>query len=562
VKLLLLAIAVTFPAAALEKQLHLKIPMRDGVGLCTHVFRPTGTARVPTILLRTPYRKPEDITPAYRYYVERGYAVVLQDVRGRYDSGGVFAPLTQEGPDGEDTLNWIANQPWSDGGVGMMGGSYLGMAQWRLAVLNNPHLKAISPVVAGWDDYRDRFYSRGGAFKLGHRLLWLSENLRVPGAPPQLFDKFVRHVPLETSDLAATGRVLPAFRLALDHPSYDAYWKDLSVRERIDRVRVPALITGGWYDNYAQGDLEAFAALRSRNRDARVLIGPWPHDMSQRFPGADYGNDSMAPVGTMQLEWFDHYLQGKPLAPRAAARIFVMGSNRWRDEDQWPPARTVYRSLYLAPKGGLTERPSPKSSADRYTYDPRDPVPTAGGSVCCNPKIFAWGPMDQRNVEKRPDVLTYTGPVLKRNLDVIGVVRVVLHVATSAPDTDFTAKLVDVYPDGTARNITDGILRLRYRSSLETPVLAQPDTTYRITIDAGVTANTFLIGHRIRLEISSSNFPRFDRNPNTGRPVAKEADFRIAEQTVRYGVSYPSHLELPVLATDSRTAAGARPLSR
>jgi putative CocE/NonD family hydrolase len=559
----------------IDKLLHVRVPMRDGVRLDTNVFHPTGVAHFPTILVRTPYGKGADLPSGYSAFIDHGYAVVLQDVRGRNDSQGVFDPLDQEGPDGYDTLNWIAIQPWSDGKIGMMGGSYLGIAQWRVALLNNPHLKAIFPVVSGYDDYFDRFYSTGGATKLGHRLLWLSLNLTPPGVPRPKFPDFINHLPLRTADRAATHQTVAFYQAALDHPTYDGFWKALSVREKIDRVHVPVFSVAGWYDNYVESDLEAFAALHKAGKadlKHRIMVGPWPHNMSIAFSGIDFGTDSSAPIRSYQIEWFDHWLKGTPEDAKKSSgetwhtthaeidespvHIFVMGVNRWRDEQEWPLARTRYSQLYLASKGhansmtgdgALSWTLEKKSKPDEFAYDPRYPVPTMGGAVCCDPKIFPWGPMDQRPVEKRNDVLVYTSQPMKLELEVTGPIKVVLYASTSAPDTDFTAKIIDVFPNGEARNLTDGILRMRYRHGLDKAELAQPGEIYPLTIDAGVTSNVFLPGHRIRVEISSSNFPRFDRNQNTGRAIADETVLKTAHQSVYHGRTYPSHVLLPVI---------------
>jgi putative CocE/NonD family hydrolase len=538
------------------KELHVPVPMRDGVRLFANVFLPPSHPRVPAILVRTPYGKGADITPNYEAFVRHGYAVVIEDVRGRYESEGVFEPLTQEPADGEDTLNWVARQPWSNGKIGMLGGSYLGIVQWKAALLNNPHLKAIFPVVSGSDDYRDRFYSTGGAMKIGNRLEWMSENLKVHGYHPD-FSSFVLHLPLRTADVAATGRVSDMYRDAVDHPAFDSFWRAISTREQLRKVHIPVFAVGGWYDNFVESDLEAFSVLHAASGLNRILIGPWPHNMSYRFQGVDFGPNSSVPVRGLQFQWFDQWLMGKdaPLLSRPPVRIFVMGANEWRDEREWPPENARAHSLYLESRGRantlagdgvLGEKPSHRGPEDGYVFDPRNPVPTRGGAVCCNPRVFPWGPMDQRPVERRPDVLVYTTRPLRRDLEAIGPVKAVLYVASSAHDTDFTAKLVDVSPDGTARNLTDGILRLRYRNGLEKPEPATPGEIYRVTVDAGVTANVFRKGHRIRLEISSSNFPRFDRNPNTGGPIADETRLLQARQTIYHDREHPSHLVLMV----------------
>ena len=552
--LLLQAIA----SAAIHQEFGVRVPMRDGVHLSANVFRPAATGQYPAILVRTPYNKRTEITPLYRSFVERGYAVVVQDVRGRYASEGAFRPLDQEPEDGDDTINWLAHQTWCDGKVGMIGGSYLGIVQWKVAYLDNPHLKAIFPVVSGYDDYRDRFYSTGGAMKLGQRLLWMSENMRSWSFRPPPFRQFIQRLPLRILDVVATGRKAEMYQRALDHPTDDLFWQKISTRSRLGRVRVPVFSVGGWYDNFVESDLAAFSALHRNSNVHRILIGPWPHNMSVKFPNVEFGAESQLPLRALQLAWFDQWLKGKDtdLLSRPPVRIFVMGKNQWRDEHEWPLARARHVAYYLRGNGRanslkgdglLASRPAAQSPPDRFTFDPWRPVPTMGGAVCCNYKVFPWGPMDQRPVEQRQDVLVYTSPVLQKDTEVTGPITVVLYVSTSARDTDFTAKLVDVFPNGHARNLTDGILRLRYRNSLERPTLAKPGERYRIAIDAGVTSNVFRKSHRIRLEISSSNFPRFDRNPNTGRPVADEKTLQTARQIVYHDRLRPSHVLLPVI---------------
>jgi len=344
------------------------------------------------------------------------------------------------------------------------------------------------------------------------------------------------------------------FRELMAHPTFDSFWRGISIKEQIDRINVPVFSIGGWYDNFVQSDLEAFAALRKKGGLNRIVVGPWPHNMTYQFTEADFGPQSALPLRSMLIAWFDQWLMGKdsPLLSEPAAKIFVMGVNEWRDEAQWPPAQARLKKFFLEGgrantldgNGNLGEKWKAGPPEDRYVFDPRDPVPTRGGAVCCNPKVFPWGPRDQRPVERRSDVLVYTTKPLKRDLEVTGPVQAVLYVSTTASDTDFTAKLVDVFPDGHALNLTDGLLRLRYRESLEKAERAIPGKIYRVVVDAGVTSNVFRKGHSIRLEISSSNFPRFDRNPNTGGPIADEITLRKATQTVYHDHNHPSHLLL------------------
>jgi putative CocE/NonD family hydrolase len=543
---------------AIDQQVRVHIPMRDGIRLEANIFRPSGPGRWPVVLMRTPYGKGIQMTGNNRAFVEHGYAVVVEDVRGRHDSDGIFRPFEQEGPDGEDTIAWIARQPWSDGKVGMIGTSYSGFAQWRAALRNPPALKAIFPIVSGYDEYLDRFYSRGGAFKSGHRLLWIAENLRDYAAPPD-FAAIVRHLPLRTADRVAAGHTVDWYQRVMDHPSYDGFWRSVSTRDKLDQVRVPVFAVGGWFDNYGQSDLEAFSELRRLGRQAHVMIGPWPHNMADKFTTMDFGREASVPMRTLQFAWFDHWLKGKDtISNLAPSRYFVMGDNRWQESAAWPPREAVTTPFYLASKGkanGLfgdgTLEPRRRrwnDTPDQFVYDPKNPVPTRGGAICCNFRVFPPGPMDQREVERRADVLVYTTGELKKELQVTGPIKVLLYVSSSAPDTDFTAKITDVYPDGASISVTDGILRMRYRNGLDRPELLKTGDTYPIRIDAGVTSIVFRKGHRIRLEVSSSNFPRFDRNPNTGRAVADETELRPARQTLHHGPATPSALLLPVVA--------------
>jgi hypothetical protein len=361
------------------------------------------------------------------------------------------------------------------------------------------------------------------------------------------------------------------FQEALNHPAFDSFWRAISVRERIRSVRTPVFAIGGWYDNFVESDLEAYSALHKASGVNRVIVGPWPHNMSYQFQDVDFGTDSKVPVRTLQLAWFDHWLMGKDEQALSGPplKIFVMGSNKWREASEWPPPEARPMALYLASgghantlegDGALTDKPADHSKRDGFVFDPRDPAPTRGGAVCCNPRVLPWGPMDQRPVERRKDVLVYTGKPLESDTEAIGPVEVTLYAATSAKDTDFTAKLVDVFPDGNARNLTDGILRLRYRGSLDKPELARPSEVYKLSIDAGVTANVFLKGHRIRVEISSSNFPRFDRNPNTGGRIADETKPVAATQTVYHDRRHPSEVVLLVMPPDAREPSS--PLTR
>ncbi len=553
----------------MQEELGVSVPMRDGIRLAADVFRPQGSERLAALLVRTPYNRKSSAMASYRYFVRRGYAVVIEDARGRYASQGTFGEIEQEGADGNDTINWIAEQPWSNGRVGMVGSSYLGIAQWWAAIQDNPHLTAISPVNSGDDEYTDRFYSTGGALKLGHRLLWLSQNFTPPSQVVPSFGSYIFHLPLRTADLPATGAPSPAWREALAHPSYDSFWKSLSIRENLDKIKIPVFSMSGWFDNYAESELDAFRTLSKRGADVETWIGPWAHDPGLRFRTEDFGPAANLRIRSTQADWFDRLLKTsakdevrEPAAP--LLHLFVMGPDTWREEHEWPLSRTRYTPLYLSSQGSansdagdgeLQWKNVRSAPPDAFTYDPQNPVLTTGGSICCDPKILPPGPLDQSAVERRPDVLVYTSAPLDRDTEVTGPVRVTLYVSTSANDTDFTAKIVDVQPDGRPLIVCDGIQRMRYRLSLEKPVFVKQNIPYQISIDAGVTSFVFMAGHRIRLEVSSSNFPKFDRNLNSTRPNADEFTIVKAHQTVYHETAYPSVIILPVIPSGNQKAS-------
>lgn len=558
--------AVTLLAAThlLITERDQRLRMRDGMHLSTNVFRPATKQRVPAILFRTPYNKKDTVPPGWGVFLDAGFAVVTQDVRGRGDSDGQFGNLRDEGPDGVATIDWIASQPWSNGCVAMLGGSYTGIVQYRAALAGSKHLCAIAPTVAGWDEYTDRYYSRGGALRLGHRLLWLAENMRRPGYF-ETFARYTKTLPLREADRAATGRRLDLWQDVLSHPVPDSFWQTISTRDHIREITIPTFIVGGWYDNYVQSDLEAFAALQKLGVPVRAVIGPWAHNMSARFDGVDFGPDAQAPLRKLQIDWFRRYLTKElpTSAPPRPLRLFVMGANVWRDETAWPPPDAQPVPFYLSSSGHANSRrgdgslqiPAPhEAGSDRFVYDPANPVPTRGGNVCCDPKFFPWGPLDQSTVEDRSDVLVYSSPPLPHDVEMAGPVTLDVWMSTSAVDTDLTAKLVNVDRFSKPRILADGILRLRYRDGHRKLVPAKPGDVYRVTVDLGATAALFRAGERIRLEISSSNFPRFDRNLNLGLGP-DSADMTSAHQTIFHGGPMPSRLLLPIRRSSAATLA-------
>ncbi len=546
---------------------NVMVPMRDGVRLSTDIYRPAKPGKYPVLLVRDTYDNgswDKHIAVGYKW-AERGYVFIHQNVRGRYDSeGGTHYPYRHEAEDGYDTQLWAAKQPWSNSKIGMLGGSYLASVQWLSAPLRAPSLAALAPRMTPYNYYQDVAYT-GGAFQLSSRIGWAT---LISGRTNQIrhydWDKKLWHLPLKTLD-KAIGHSLPHFQDWLAHPSHDAYWQKFNVEAQAHDIDVPALNIAGWYDVFLRGNLTSFADMKQKARSMKarqsqkLIIGPWPHTANpkSKLGELDFGAAAAIDFDPLHQQWFDHWLKGEEngVMMEAPVRLFVMGENRWRDEQEWPLARTQYTKYYFHSDGqanslhgdGLLSRevPSGQEKADQFLYDPDNPVPTHGGNLMF--KTTPAGPYDQSNIETRQDVLVYTTPPLTEDVEVTGPVKVTLYAASTATDTDFTAKLVDVHPDGKAYNLADGIIRARYMNSFEEAELLEPGKVYEYTIDLWATSNLFKKGHRIRLDISSSNFPRFDRNPNTGHAFAQDAERQVARQTVHHSSAYPSHVVLPLI---------------
>lgn len=565
---------------------NLSVVMRDGVSLATDVYRPAGSSRHPVVMLRLPYNKEQPmllfLAGDILRVAQAGYAVVVQDCRGTFQSGGTFDPYFQEADDGVDAIAWAADQPWSNGVVGMMGASYYGATQWLAAMRNPPALKAIAPFITT-DQYYEKWTYQGGAFQLGFILQWASANFAVGEVARRLghgeaepaalgaaiavadhVDERYWHAPI--NDLPELADLAPYVRDWIAHPDYDDYWRRIAPSEHRDTTTAPALNFGGWFDLFLGGTLANYVAMKDRVRQ-KLVIGPWAHGYNGGvYPERNFGmfaHDAVADVTAEQIRWFDHLLKGADngVTDDKPVKLFIMGPDVWREEDDWPLPDTDWRKLYLHSDGAAAANDATLSfeapahePADTFTYDPHDPVPTVGGATFL-PGLFVAanaGPRDQQSIEARTDVLCYTSAILERDLEVTGPLSLVLYVRCSTPDTDFTGKLVDVHPDGRALLVTDGILRLRYRDGYTTPKLMSPGAVQRIEIDLVATATVFRAGHCLRLEVSSSNFPRFDRNTNTGGVIATEsaADFVVAVNTVLHDAAHPSHLVLPVIARD------------
>ena len=572
-----------FDETTLSKPTHrvriendVRVPMRDGITVSVDIYRPDASGRFPSILIRTPYNNNTDQAVAQgKWFAERGYVMIQADVRGKFDSAGDFYPFKNEPDDGFDTDEWIAKQPWFDGKLGTMGGSYVGFTQWSQAIRGSKYLTAMAATVTTPDTYGNWFYTNG-ALNYAFALSWGA--VSIDGRVAQFTGAYdwpsvYRTLPIANAP-AAAGHRAPHYRDWVAHPRRDALWSALSHEDKYDTIGVPILTVEGWYDIFLRGALQDHVAVggKAKNdtarRGKRLLIGPWVHSTGRRNntpagqaadPNAvDFGAAADVDLQRVYLRWFDYWLKGidNGVLNDPPVRIFVMGENYWRDEHEWPLARTQYTNYYLASggransllgDGTLSAKRRSGAESDSYVYDPENPVPTLGGNLCCAQQVPS-GPWDQRAAERRDDVLVFTSEPLTAPVEVTGPITMTLFASSNARDTDWTAKLVDVGPDGFARNVQDGIVRARYReASATTASPIEPGRVYEYTIDMWATSNTFLPGHRIRLEVSSSNFPRFDRNLNTGEDQATGTRMQKATQTIYHSERYPSHVVLPVI---------------
>jgi len=554
------------PERAVKLELGTKVRMRDGRRLSSDVFRPDAEGRFPVILTRTPYRTVEGYQKAQNdealFFAGRGYAYVIQDCRGKNDSEGVYRPFQDDDArDGFDTLAWCARQPWSNGSLGTIGASYAAWNQWTTATLRPPGLRAMVCTVSLPDPVLNVPYQNGAL------VLWMAQWMSLiegkRNTTPSLYDteSIYRHLPLKTMD-ERFGRRSRTWREWIEHPSADGYWRRAFYQDKLDRVDLPVLHISGWYDDDIIGTHANFVAMTSPRRSSRtrrrqkLIIGPWPHHVNtaRKMGEIDFGESALIDLRGTKLRWFDRWLRGvrNGIDGEPAVEVFTMGANEWRRHDRWPPAGMRAVSYYLHSGGGAngssgdgllsTASPRSRSPADRYRYDPGDPVANIDDMG-----QGAEGPFDQRPIERRDDVLVYSTPPLSRATEVSGPVTVTLFASTSARDTDFWAQLTDVFPSGYSMHLTEGIVRGRYRKSLERPELLRPGEVNEFAVDLWVTSNLFLRGHRIRLDVSSSSFPKYDRNPNTGHAFGQDSELLVADQAVFHDRSRPSRVVLAVV---------------
>ena len=546
--------------------------MRDGVTLRADVYRPKADGKFPVLLVRTPYDKTSETNFGLKG-AARGYVVIAQDVRGRFTSDGEFYVFKNESLDGYDTVEWAAALPYSNGKVGMFGGSYVGATQMLAAIAKPPHLAGICPTVTA-SNYHDGWTYQGGAFEQWFNESWstgLAENTmrrRVEESNALAGTKTLPLADFEVIAAPSAVGIAPYFKDWLAHPSFDAYWKQWSIEDHYADIQVPVLSFAAWYDIFLGGSLKNYQRLKTESgTDAAkhgqrlvVYVGGHAGGSTNRWVGGvDFGEKLPIDQDEMTLRWYDSIFKGvaNGVEKEKPVKIFVMGKNEWRDEDDWPLSRAKSTKYYLHSNGGganglggngsLSAATPAEEKADQYVYDPNDATPTIGGPLCCGALPTGIGPEDQRPAEGRADVLVFTTPAFAKDFEVTGPVTLDLYVSTSAVDTDFTGMLVDVWPNGFAQNLTSGILRMRYRNSQEKPELANPGEMYHVTVDLWATSNVFLAGHKLRLEVSSSNFPRFDRNLNTGEIQSRGTRMIKATNVIYHDKAHPSALIVPVV---------------
>jgi putative CocE/NonD family hydrolase len=554
------------------------VPMRDGIRLSTDVYLPRSGGPFPTVVTRTPYESGRDVFVELGvYWAERGYAFVVQDCRGRFESEGLFHAYFPEIDDGYDTIEWVANQSWCDGKIGTWGRSYGACTQWLSAPLASPHLTCMAPHVI-CDDYFGDCHYTGGAFQLllslGIVVVWeASLSIGAGSQSGRLYsnNRFWSHLPLIDMDELAIGRKCSYWREWLEHSTYDEYWKQLNTLERHDTVRVPAFHQCGWYDPYAGAGLRNFSGMvrnggteRARTQQ-RVLVGPWSHEPPDEPADGemDFGPSAMLDIKEEDRRWFDWQLRGVDdgIAEEPPVRIFTTGTNRWSFADEWPLPDTETIPYFLhsngrantdADDGRISIDPPSAEPPDQFEYDPRNPAPSLGGNVSSRlitahaEQPLKAGPVDQGPIEHRDDVLVYTSDPLGSDLEVTGPIEVILYAESSARDTDFVVRLTDVNQAGRSLLICEGILRGRYRKGLSTTELLEQNQVDEFRIDLCPASHAFLAGHSIRVHVTSSNFPRFSRNLNTGEDVATGTRILTARNTVLHTMEYPSHILLPI----------------
>jgi len=593
------------PAAEYDvrRQKTVMIPMRDSVRLATDLYFPVGAEMPqPVVLIRTPYNKNDaDEHAAARFFTGQGYVAAVQDMRGKYESEGRYRWTAHDRSDGYDTVSWLSEQSWSMGKVGTYGCSYRGENQIQLAAERHPNHAAAVPMFAGamythGDRHRNWATNNGGAFELAMIFTWFREKgwslrPRYPTGTPRedllrATNAFDLRPQLPEIDEATLWSELPVVGLMrrsqappnlwedlVSHAPDDPWWEQYGFVTDADSFDVPALQVASWYDYGASEALALFNLFQTNGVSATarqhqfIIMAPTTHcdhheATAETIVGARSVGDARLDYWGLYLDWFDHWLRGEDtgITDRPPVQYYLMGQNEWRTADAWPLPETDPTRYFLHSDGNANSRmgdgrlstdppldEAAEETSDTFVYEPASPVPTVGGQACCTQTPQAEGAWDQRAVEMREDVLVYTSPPLDEGIEVTGPIQATIYLSSSAPDTDVTVKLVDVAPDGTAYNIQEGIRRVRYRDGYDRVTRMEEGEVYRIDVDLHATSNYFAASHRIRIEVSSSNFPRFTRNLNTGGDNHADTTWTTARNTIHHSPDHPSHIVLPVI---------------
>jgi putative CocE/NonD family hydrolase len=546
----------------LKIQYNARIAMRDGVRLSADIYRPEDSARHPAIFELTPYgNNSNGSIEAAWHWVQRGYAFVTVDARGRFDSDGEFTPYRHDGKDGSDVMDWVAGQPWSNGKIATVGGSYLGKVQWEMAKEHNPHHVAMAPDVAPQDDWHDE--SRyNGVPKLDLMYTWLMgmDGRVMQSATGWHWDVLMKQLPLIGLD-RANGRDIKIWQDMMTHDTLDEFWAPLQMRGHYDQFKIPSFNVTGWYEGQLRGTVQGYenVARNSATRDDHVLIiGPWLHavNRNRRVGERDGGPTAIIKLDEMRDAWLDHYMLGTPRPDTTHVMYFLPVKNEWRHAEAWPLPATKFTPYFLESGGhantlngdGVLQVNGPGAgTADAFVYDPANPVLTVSSRTAGARGGLPQGPVDNRAVESRPDVLVYTSAPLAEGMEMTGPIASKVFFSTDVLDTDITVKLLDVGPDGRALNLAEGIARARYRNSASRPEMLVPGKTYAIDVELFPTSNYFEAGHRVRIEVSSSDFPNFGRNLNTGNNNETTSEIRVAHTRILHSKDAPSSITLPVI---------------
>ncbi|MAE80304.1 MAG: hydrolase [Chloroflexi bacterium] len=554
--------------------LNIPVPMRDGINLSADIWLPPssrGSGPWPALLLRTIYDNQEARYIGWaREFTNRGYAVIMQDCRGRGDSDGDWIPYVCELYDGYDTHQWIGEQDWCDGNLGTFGLSYPGFTQTLPATLRSKYLKAVAPIASQQDNYGHHRVNGVIHHNVAFAFLnMLGRSMQYESLKHFDQDTFFFELPIDTA-MEKVSNTHPYYKGVMEHEQYDEWWSSYSLRDKYPEMAIPSLFITGWFDSLSNENFKLFNGWtkKAKTEDARsktkLIIGPWSHQIAPwgrvpmgkngEYADRTFGKQALSDVIEMHMHWYDQRLKGidTGVDEEAPIKLFVMGKNTWRDEYEWPLERTEWTKFYLSSAGNAVDgggglHPEIKTSdqtSDSFIYDPGDPVPSLGSQY----QTYDFcGPHDRSHIQRRPDVLTFTTDVLTEDMEITGPISATIWASSDAKDTDFTATLTDLEPDGKAIALCEGIVRARFRNGTENPQMMVPGEIYKFEIDMWNTSNSFIKGHRIRIEVSSSNFPRYNRNLNSGNPIASDIDITLANQTVYHGIQYPSYINLPVI---------------